>query len=169
MPLRRVTEDEILEYLDGNFSGRQRKEFEERLNAFPDDRKLLEEYRALFGHLANRESYSEAVLEAVPSPQRGHYVPTWLSVVTMSAAAAIGLAGILIAASMLGTQPLLALWAYVVAATSQVVSQIIDPVAGLLFGLNVSLAVVVAAGIVLLGIKSLDMILVEAKYRRIMR
>ena len=169
MSLRRVTEDEILEYLDGTMSPAELHEFELRLNVYPEDRELLEEYRSLFGHLSHRGSYSENLLATLPSKPVERRAPRWMPGAMTVAVSLASVFVILAVANLIEFKPVQAFFGLMADATLQIVFQIVDPVTKLLMEFNVSLAIVIAAAVILTGFKSLDVIFVEAKYRRLMR
>lgn len=95
MSVVRLTDEQVFDYLDGNLSPEERQAVEWQIALSDYNRKLVEEYRALYGRLETREVYSmppsfeQSVLDQIAICRKQS---RWFSRLTVTAVTAFILA-----------------------------------------------------------------------------
>jgi hypothetical protein len=170
MSLRHLTDEEIQEYLDGNFSCENVLLIERHLEICPHCQESLKQYQSLYVGLVNDEgldlpkSFAKSVIARLPAEAKPkshfNYANVFLTIL-----------GIIIAVGItfyyLDLKPLGRAILNIILPQYEFGSAFVTSVKSFLVGLNGNLSLLAFAGLTLLIIAALDRALVQPRYRRI--
>lgn len=109
MSVVRLTDEQVFDYLDGNLSPEERQAVEWQIALSEENRKLVEEYRALYGQLETPEVYSmppsfeQSVLDQIAISRRQS---RWFSRLTIAAVLAFVIAAGIVLYRAIDFEPL---------------------------------------------------------------
>lgn len=174
MSVERLTDEQILDYLDGNLSEKERQQVEWSIALSDENKKLVQEYHALYGQLSQHEVYSfsprfeHAVLEQLAISRRQG---KWFSRLTAATVGAIVIASGVVLAGMLDMTPLIVFVVRLMGIASSFALptegflSIIHSAAGFVGDNGDGVALFVVAGAILMLFHILDRVLLGALYR----
>ncbi|MBD3403309.1 hypothetical protein GF420_10475 [candidate division GN15 bacterium] len=176
MSVARLTDEQIQDYLDGNLTGEELRQVERMIAFNPENRRMVEEYQALFGHLEDSAVYSlppsleHSVLEQVSMERRQS---RWFGHLTVAAVGVFSVAVLVTLAMLIDLRPLVTWFterALLLPDLSELTTpfySMIDRLAAFAVEHQTSFALVsVAVGILML-FSSLDSLLLGWRIRRV--
>lgn len=174
MPVERLTDEMVLEYLDGNLSEKDRQAVEWAIALSEENRRLVAEYRALYGHLGTQQVYSmppnfeHAVLDQIAIARRQS---RWFTRLTIAAVATFVIAAGIVLSTIIDISPVatwLVQWSLLLPGSAEVLElflSVVSSIAGFFSQLGIGAALFGVAGAILVLFHMLDAAVLGARYR----